>query len=393
MRQAHAFQNSGILGASLKFQYAERYGLLFKYRGQASQVHGAEDLGVDRDGIETFIGACNPFNQSETRDDGHLNEEAEKLIAAIEGITDIEEVMELLIVVVKRRCFFAHAFFSSVGDELPGANRAQDTAREKWRGAEHMGSRYAKAEVLDISHGVSRKEAMVEIIETRPQPTPEEKLVYVTDEIVWPSPPRGSNCFYLLWFALSNKMITSRLAKIRLWRDLVSERAQIAKKGYANWHPEFIDIKRSLFLVQQELEVLSFVDIVRRHDISNFSDLVQQDIGMFMCRGKIKTASMRDGVLHFFSYDAGRMIFYDRDKEVTLVEEEDRSKSGAQRLFQRRFAVDQQPNLGYEDFRECWQVVCKAEWEEHMRLNPNDLRFKPPQQGRKKRKLNQNGVW
>jgi len=106
------------------------------------------------------------------------------------------------------------------------------------------------------------------------------------------------NCFYLLWFALSIKMITSLLTKSRLWRDVVSASAQVAKKGAANWYPEFIDIRRSLLLVQQELKVPSYVDIVRRHDISHFSELVWQNIGMFMGRGKIKTASMRVGVEH-----------------------------------------------------------------------------------------------
>ena len=63
LRQAQAFQNPDILDAPLKFQYAEQYGQPFKYRGQ---THCAKDLCDDRDGIETYIGANNPFDQSVT---------------------------------------------------------------------------------------------------------------------------------------------------------------------------------------------------------------------------------------------------------------------------------------------------------------------------------------
>ena len=79
--------------------------------------------------------------------------------------------------------------------------------------------------------------------------------------------------------------------------------------------------------------------------------LVAEPIGMCIGRGLIQTPSMRTPRLHYFSYDAGRKVHYDRGGEVTLLESEDLTEAGSKELFYRKIAVDGKVNLGWIDLR------------------------------------------
>lgn len=78
---------------------------------------------------------------------------------------------------------------------------------------------------------------------------------------------------------------------------------------------------------------------------------------MFVGRGHIQTVSMKAAVPHYFSYDAGRKIFFDRRGELLLIEPLDMSRTGSDCLFLRRHEEKGKPNLGYLDLREVMQVL------------------------------------
>lgn len=139
--------------------------------------------------------------------------------------------------------------------------------------------------MLVITHGRDKSAAIREIESDRPQKKPRESFVYVTDEIVLPKPPVGSNCFYLLYFALGLSHISKLMHKQRLFEDAAEVSWRVAEKTISEWIPQLNDIQRRLLSVQRQLNTPAkqVVTIVRRFDIQYFNHLVEQPYGMFMC--------------------------------------------------------------------------------------------------------------
>jgi len=74
-------------------------------------------------------------------------------------------------------------------------------------------------------------------------------------------------------------------------------------------------VKKNLLHAVDDVN-LPRLTLVKCPDIRFFNILVDQEIGMFTCKGLIKTRpndpTNNSKVLHFFSYDAERKIVYDR---------------------------------------------------------------------------------
>ena len=83
------------------------------------------------------------------------------------------------------------------------------------------------------------------------------------------------------------------------------------------------------------------------------------DLFAFVGRGLIQASSMCAPSLHYFSYDAGRKVFYDRGGEITLLEPEELTKEGSKALFYKKLGVEGKGNLGRIDLREVRQVLCQ----------------------------------
>ena len=163
--------------------------------------------------------------------------------------------------------------------------------------------------------------------------------MFVTDQVVVPVPPRGSNCYVLSSFALgslapSKASICASSLAVRNGGSVLMHHIQAALT--AEGSPLLLEPRPRIYF---------------------FSQLVAEPIGMFVGRGLIQTVSMQSPRLHYFSYDAGRQAFYDRGGEITLLEAEDLTETGSKVLFYRKFAVDGKANLGWIDLREICQVM------------------------------------
>ena len=96
-----------------------------------------------------------------------------------------------------------------------------------------------------------------------------------------------------------------------------------------------------------------------RPDLRFFDKLATQRVGMFVGGGDIWDRGQKQP--HFFSYDAGRKVMYDRGGEITLLDAKDLTREGSGALFYSRFAVPGQPNLGCAVLREVHQVMLAGE--------------------------------
>ena len=122
--------------------------------------------------------------------------------------------------------------------------------------------------------------------------------MYVTSEVFIPPVRVGGSCYQNSGFALGQAAPA---------KATVLEASPYSKKGV-----EFIDIQRALRHVGSPLV------LEKRLDIRHVSKLMEQSVGMFVGRGHIQTGSMSSAQPHFFSYDAGRRIFFDRAGGVVV---------------------------------------------------------------------------
>jgi hypothetical protein len=182
---------------------------------------------------------------------------------------------------------------------------------------------------------------VTELSLTRPQVVPDDPCVFVTPEVYIPHVKRGGNCYQNMGFALGEEAPT---------KADVLKASPKAKNGV-----EVIDLQAALE------ESGSSKYLKHRKEIRFFSQLVNQACGMYIGRGNVQTVSMRTPQPHYFSYDAGRRLFFDRQGELVLLQPEDKTREGSDRLFLRVRAVEGKPNLGYLDLREVVQVMLKKQ--------------------------------
>lgn len=121
------------------------------------------------------------------------------------------------------------------------------------------------------------------------------------------------------------------------------------------------------------------LQLERRKDLRFMNHLVSQEVGMFVGVGEIFVDFESDDVAsHYFAFDAGRKVspvlkltqlltcfltnmfskvLVDRAGELNLLDKEDISKEGINRIFFRRYAPSGQRNLDWKVVKTMYQVV------------------------------------
>ena len=112
--------------------------------------------------------------------------------------------------------------------------------------------------------------------------------------------------------------------------------------------------------VQAALKAQGSALVLHPCGVRHFDQLVREHTGMFVGVGMIRTRSMKQRQLHFFSYDADRKVLHDRPDELCLFEPHELTQDGSRSLFYRRFAKNGSCNLGWCDIREVRQVMVRT---------------------------------